>query len=63
VIHLIDDRFRDEASRYQLLFACPACAAFDPDGEMCSLEFPNEPHRSESLDRIEITFCKAFELW
>jgi hypothetical protein len=63
MIQLIDDRLRDEARRFRLVFACPDCAAYDPEGDRCSLGFPNEPHRERSLaDREEIIFCKAFEL-
>jgi hypothetical protein len=45
------------------VFSCGDCAQFDPDGERCSLGFPNEAHRDADLDhRDEVTFCKAFEL-
>lgn len=30
MIHRLDDRLREEARRYRLLFACPDCASFDP---------------------------------
>jgi len=63
VIHPVDDRLRDEARRFRLLFACPDCAQFDPEARRCSLGFPNEAHRDPSLEgRAEVTFCKAFEL-
>jgi hypothetical protein len=71
MIHRIDDRLRDEARRFRLVFACPDCASFDPGdgsaggGGQCSLGFPNEAHRDPDLEdhgRAEVTFCKAFEL-
>lgn len=65
MIHRIDDRLRDEARRFHLVFACPDCASFDPEGSgRCSLGFPDQPHRDAGLDgRVEVIFCKAFELW
>ncbi|XXX75048.1 hypothetical protein WMF30_46080 [Sorangium sp. So ce134] len=77
MIHPLDERLREEARRYRLVFACPDCASFDPaeserDGggaapagcaPRCSLGYPVAPHLSPSLDdRDEIIFCKAFEL-
>ncbi|WP_437525820.1 hypothetical protein WME79_39690 [Sorangium sp. So ce726] len=77
MIHHLDDRLREEAQRYRLVFACPDCASFDPvapdpdeagagppgRGPRCSLGYPVAPHLSTSLeDRDEIIFCKAFEL-
>jgi hypothetical protein len=64
MIHRVDDRLRNEARRFRLVFACPDCAQFDPDGGRCSLGYPNEPHRDPNLDaRDQVIFCKAFELW
>ncbi|WP_437673340.1 hypothetical protein [Sorangium sp. So ce131] len=75
MIQHLDDRLREEARRYRLVFACPDCASFDPgepdrDGAApaggaprCSLGYPVAPHLSQDLDgRDEIVFCKAFEL-
>ncbi len=63
MIHRIDARLRDEARRFHLVFACPDCASFDPDGDRCSLGYPNAVHLDPDLEgRDEITFCKAFEL-
>lgn len=63
MIHLVDVRLRDEARRFRLLFACPDCVAYDPDGDRCSLGFPHEMHKDRSLEeRVELIFCKAFEL-
>ena len=69
MIHRVDERLRDEARRFRLVFACPDCASFDPGGaggdgspERCSLGYPVEPHRDPCLDgRREVIFCKAFE--
>jgi hypothetical protein len=65
MIHRVDDKLRDEARRFRLVFACPDCASFDEDaaGERCSLGFPHGPHRDPDLEgRDEVVFCKAFEL-
>ena len=63
MVHSIDQRLREEALRYRLLFACPDCASFDPEGARCSLGFPHEPHDDPRLEgRAEVIFCKAFEL-
>ncbi|WP_437645743.1 hypothetical protein [Sorangium sp. So ce362] len=77
MIHHLDERLRDEARRYRLVFACPDCASFDPAeterdegvavlserAPRCSLGYPVAPHVSPSLDdRDAIIFCKAFEL-
>ncbi|AGP40590.1 hypothetical protein BE04_30445 [Sorangium cellulosum] len=78
MIHPLDERLREEARRYRLVFACPDCASFDPaeterdeaggapagGAPRCSLGYPVAPHLSPSLgdDRDEIIFCKAFEL-
>lgn len=72
----LDDRLREEARRFRLVFACPDCASFDPSdpeelgrdepgaaNARCALGYPIAPHVSRSLDdRDEIVFCKAFEL-
>ncbi|AKT43432.1 hypothetical protein [Chondromyces crocatus] len=69
MIHNVDDRLREEARRFRLVFACPDCASFDPgapdlgDPPRCSLGFPVEPHLSQDLTaREQVIFCKAFEL-
>jgi hypothetical protein len=53
MIHRLDDRLREEARRYRLLFACPDCASFDPapapqDGgdAGAALPAPREPRCS-----------------
>jgi len=63
MIHPVDDRLREEARRFRLVFACPDCASYDAELDRCSLGFPNDAHRDPSLTgRRELTFCKAFEL-
>ena len=63
MIHRVDDRLREEARRFRLVFACPDCAQFDPVDKSCSFGFPTEPHRDPNLEgRGELIFCKAFEL-
>jgi hypothetical protein len=66
MIHRVDQKLREEARRFRLIFACPDCASFDPGSadspERCSLGYPHEPHRDPGLEgRAEVTFCKAFE--
>lgn len=63
MIHVVDDRLRDEARRFDLRFACPDCASFDDEARSCSLRFPNEMHLDPTIEgRRQIVFCKAFEL-
>jgi hypothetical protein len=63
VIHVVDDRLREEAVRFDLRFACPDCASFDDEDRSCSLRFPPEPHLDPRIEgRREVVFCKAFEL-
>ena len=63
MIHVIDDRLRDEARRFDLRFACPDCASFDDEKGACSLGFPNEMHLDPRIEgRAQVIFCKAFEL-
>lgn len=63
MIHRVDETLRDQARRFRLVFACPDCASFDPEGDRCSLGFPHEIHRHPGLDgRAEVVFCKTFEL-
>jgi hypothetical protein len=38
MIHRLDDRLREEARRYRLVFACPDCASFDPGTLPCDAE-------------------------
>lgn len=58
---LVDARFREEAARYALRFACEDCAHFDPPAGRCSLEYPASPRRDALLAR-ELELCKEFEL-
>ncbi len=58
---VIDERFRKEAKKFRLQFTCPDCAYFDPRAEVCSEGYPIDEHRSPSLDRGELLFCKLFE--
>ncbi len=63
MIHRVDDRLRQEARQFRLVFACEDCAQYAPEGDRCSLGFPHEMHRSAELElRCEVIFCKAFEL-
>lgn len=63
MIHPVDDRLREEARRFRLVFACDDCAQYDPENDRCSLEFPHRMHRVANLDQVsEVIFCKTFEL-
>jgi len=63
VIHRVDDRLRDEAKRFRLVFACPSCASFDDARVACSLGYPVDAHLDPSLEKREVVvFCKAFEV-
>jgi len=55
----------EEAERFKLLYACEACASFDPETGACSLGYPNEDHRADPplAARRHLVFCKEFEAW
>lgn len=58
----IDERFRSEAQRYHLQFACPHCAYFDEPKGSCSEGYPVHEHVNPSFEqRSHILFCKLFE--
>jgi hypothetical protein len=59
----IDERFREEAARFSLRFACEDCAhASHARGQVqCSFGYPPAPRR-EALRDTHLDFCKAFEL-
>lgn len=62
MITRVDERLREEARRFRLVFSCRDCAHFDDARAECSLGFPNEAHRSPELAGERVVFCKAFEL-
>lgn len=63
MIHAVDDRLREEAARFRLLFTCERCVEFDAASDRCTLGYPSEPHKRVDLARAEsVTFCKHFEL-
>jgi hypothetical protein len=59
----IDECLVEQVERYQLQYTCESCAHFDHEGVVCSLGYPEQPHRSRvlKLDQ-ELLFCKEFEL-
>jgi hypothetical protein len=60
---VVDQRFREEARRFQLAFTCEACAYFAPESQRCSNGYPNHAHRARPLNsQQELEFCKEFEL-
>ena len=63
MITRVDDRLREEAARFRLVFACPDCAQFEPETRGCAFGYPNQDHLEPGLeDREELVFCKLFEL-
>ncbi|HVK67894.1 MAG TPA: hypothetical protein VM694_25715 [Polyangium sp.] len=63
MIHPVDERLRQEARRFRLVFTCGDCAQYDPEGDRCSLGYPHVMHKEPDLDaRDEVVFCKTFEL-
>jgi hypothetical protein len=57
----VTGRLVEEMSRFQLRYACEDCAQFAPDTGACSAGYPNSEHRVAER-RVEIVFCKEFEL-
>ncbi len=68
----IDARFRAEAKRYALRFACEDCVYFTAE-EDCAHGYPPAPRRGDLASEDdpsgerwggarELTFCKEFEL-
>jgi len=63
MITQVDPRFREEAERFALRFACEDCIWYDAEAQRCSHAYPNEAHRRVDLDAVHhVTFCKEFEL-
>jgi hypothetical protein len=64
MITRVDDRFRAEASKFDLRCTCDACAAFVAERSTCAYGYPTEPHRRLPLagEPREFVFCKTFEL-
>jgi hypothetical protein len=59
----VDERLRSEAAQFGLRFTCEHCAHFDVPRNACAHGYPSEPHRQVDLDgRVELEFCKDFEL-
>lgn len=59
----VDARFRSEAERFRLVFACEDCAHFTPESGTCAHGYPNEAHRDGPLENVQsLEFCKEFEL-
>lgn len=54
-----DPRFREEAERYQLRWACEDCGLFDAV-RGCAHGFPVARH-DHAAQRVQLTFCKDFE--
>ena len=60
---LVDDRLRDEARRFRLVFTCESCAHYAVESGACAHGYPNAAHRSDELAGAEsLEFCKEFEL-
>jgi len=56
----VDERLRDEARRFHLVFTCDDCSCFQPESSSCAHGYPTAPHR-RSLEGDVIVFCKEFD--
>jgi hypothetical protein len=54
-----DERFRDEAERFQLRWVCEDCGLFDA-ARGCAHGYPVSRH-DRAAQRVRLTFCKDFE--
>jgi hypothetical protein len=64
VNHLVDDKLKSEIRHFRLAYGCDRCGHFDPDEGRCALGIPREGHPPTDLrERLEMSFCKSFELW
>ncbi len=60
---IVDERLRVEAAAFELRFSCEHCVHAVLPELGCSLGYPNDEHRSASLEgRQLLTFCKEFDL-
>jgi hypothetical protein len=57
----VDERLREEASRFSFRFACEDCLHRAGEGRACTLEYPPAPRRDD-LGGPELELCKSFEI-
>jgi hypothetical protein len=59
----VDERFRNEAERFDLRFGCQSCVHFAPETKRCGNGYPTTPHLCIDLARVDsLEFCKEFEV-
>jgi hypothetical protein len=56
----VDEKLRDEAKRFHLVFTCDDCAYFRSEDASCSHGYPTAPHRKSLSDDV-VVFCKEFD--
>lgn len=61
----MNQRFRDETEQYRFVFTCQDCDLWLEKEDKCSIHYPTEPHRQETVDATpdgeRLYFCKMFE--
>ncbi|HMA95729.1 MAG TPA: hypothetical protein VKP30_23730 [Polyangiaceae bacterium] len=58
----IDERLRSQVDAYGLKYSCEDCSHFDHEAEVCSLGYPEQPHRLRALVVDQsLVFCKEFD--
>ena len=59
----VDERFLEQAARYNLKLWCEECVHFDAEQAVCSEGYPSGPHRQRQPSVGEaLWFCKHFEV-
>jgi hypothetical protein len=58
----VDDRLRDEATRFAFRFACDDCVHLDAPSDRCSLGYPAAPRRDALTRSGHLELCKEYEL-
>lgn len=57
--------FQEQYRKLHFMCTCEECIHFKGDTKKCSLYWPNNDHREETVSKIstpEIIFCKDFEM-
>jgi hypothetical protein len=59
----IDEQLLEQVDGFHLRYSCEFCGHFDHHVELCSLGYPEQPHRLRvlALDQC-LVFCKEFDL-
>ncbi len=56
-----DERFREEASRFDLRYECEDCVLFD-SLRGCAHGYPNAEHLRSARASDDLVFCQDFDL-